>query len=68
MTDIPLRCLCGNAVIRPALDHEIGAKEVVTNLCLECDSGGGFEEIWYTTRDDRTLSYAEWMDERGLEP
>ena len=65
---IPLRCLCGNAVLRPALEHEAGAKEVITNLCPECDSGGGFEEQWYTAPNGEELSYAEWMELNGLEP
>jgi hypothetical protein len=65
---IPLRCLCGNAVVRLALEHEIGAKEVVTSLCPVCDTGGGFEELFYTAPTGKLMTYAEWMEFRGLQP
>ena len=69
MTAVPLRCgNCGNAVMRPRLAHEVGATEVVTNDCPECESGGNFEELFYGHKDGRLLTYVEWMESRGLEP
>ena len=65
---IPLRCFCGNAVLRPAYLWELGAREIVTNLCPECDSGGGYEEQWYLAPDGSHLSYGQWMEFKGLEP
>lgn len=64
---IPLRCLCGNAVLRPRLEHEKGARETVTSLCPECDSGGSFEETFYTDESGRLLTYAKWIEHKGLE-
>jgi len=65
---IPLRCMCGNAVRRPRLQHEEGAREVVTSLCPECDTGGRFEELFYTDERGRLLTYVGWMEHRGLAP
>ena len=64
---IPLRCRCGNAVLRPRLVHEEGAQAVVTTLCPECDTGD-FEEVFYVDATGRELTHVEWMDSRGLEP
>lgn len=65
---VPLRCFCGNAVIRPRLEHEAGAREVVTSLCPACDEGGRFEETFYTDERGRLLPYPLWMEHRGLDP
>lgn len=64
---IPLRCRCGNAVLRPPLAHEAGAAAIVTSLCPECDTGD-FEEVFYVDSTGRELTYVEWMEGRGLEP
>lgn len=66
---IPLRCLCcGNAVLRPRLEHEADASEVACSLCPECDDGGSFEELFYGMRDGRLLPYVLYMQETGREP
>ena len=65
--NIPLRCFCGNAVLRPRLSHEIGAREIVTSLCPECDTGN-FEETFYTDATGRELTYIQWMEKRRQEP
>jgi hypothetical protein len=66
---ITLRCSnCGNAVRRPVLQHESGAKEVVSGSCPLCDDGGQFDQIFITAQDGREMNYLQWMDFRGLEP
>ena len=64
-TTIPLRCFCGNAVLRRRLTHEANAVEVVTSLCPQCDTGD-FEETFYSHPDGRLLPRALWMESQGL--
>lgn len=61
MRRIPLRCWCGNAVLRPRQQNEDGARECVTSLCPVCDTGD-FEETFYTDRSGRLRTCSEWMD------
>lgn len=66
MSLIPLRCFCGNAVLRSRMEHEANAREVITSLCPECDTGN-FEETFYTHPNGRLMTWPEWTDSQGLE-
>lgn len=65
---IPLRCMCGNAMLRPRLKHEETASEIVVGSCPACDCDCQSSEIFYTRRDGELLTYERWMRYRGLEP
>lgn len=56
---IPLRCLCGNAILSQRLPHEFGLREVIANLCPACDTGGGFEETWYVDDNGEMRSFPD---------
>lgn len=60
---IPLRCLiCGNAVLTPRQEEEIGAAHVASHGCDLCDTSGENNELFYMTREGRLLSFGEWVD------
>jgi hypothetical protein len=48
------------------LAHEANAREVVTSLCTQCDTGD-FEETFYGHPDGRLLPWGLWMESQGLE-
>ena len=63
---IPLRCIgCGNAVLRPRLEHEEHAREIAVSFCPACDEGGGFEETFYTdAATGEMLPWTIYMENR----
>jgi len=63
MGRIPLRCLtCGNVVMTPRQEYEIGAHHIATSKCPQCDPDGENHEQFYAIRDGRLLSYGQWME------
>lgn len=60
---IPLRCLiCGNVVLTPRQEEEVGAAHIATHGCILCTPDDESNEQFYATRDGKLLSFGQWMD------